>query len=110
LRSACEAVQLAACIIQSSTIPSTVNSGGGVDASGGNSGGVVTAPTKRSKAPPPPLAIPVKRQDPVSSERGPPPPPCECYATSHPLFALCLNCGKILCDLEKFHKCVSCGF
>ena len=33
---------------------------------------------------------------------------CECMATAHALFALCLHCGKILCEREKGDGCTAC--
>jgi len=37
------------------------------------------------------------------------PAPCGCMATSHPLFSLCLECGRILCAAEAWGFCVACG-
>lgn len=34
---------------------------------------------------------------------------CDCQATEHPLITNCLNCGKILCELEGGSICTFCG-
>lgn len=34
---------------------------------------------------------------------------CNCQATEHPLFMNCLNCGKILCEIESGSECTFCG-
>ncbi|KAJ1550514.1 Activating signal cointegrator 1, partial [Nowakowskiella sp. JEL0078] len=34
---------------------------------------------------------------------------CECLATKHSLLTNCLNCGKIVCDIEGPGPCTSCG-
>ena len=37
------------------------------------------------------------------------PPLCDCMASEHPLFSLCLHCGKVLCERERGPACSACG-
>lgn len=37
------------------------------------------------------------------------PPLCDCMATEHSLFTLCLHCGKVLCERERGTSCSACG-
>jgi hypothetical protein len=37
------------------------------------------------------------------------PPLCDCMASEHALFSLCLYCGKVLCAIERGAACSACG-